>query len=263
MSDFPTESSITESYRTQAMWSQVHAWIGAQASGRQTEAEGITSSSTRFELNAIQCNIQELTTAVMRSPIHEYEFNGVTHLTPIETSDPASHRPTRLTVDFDPTSEMAPSISAIGLTQGAQTGQPVPVPAHRILSLKHRWHALVESPKKYPRAFQQIITPEFSMDWGYGSATGFEELSAWVQGSASTVSAARHDISEFEWSATNNTYEARFVFDWYGYSQDKRRMRAQSQHHWQISDNPHERFARLNKIQVEFLTPFYFVTGDT
>jgi len=98
------------------------------------------------------------------------------------------------------------------------------------------------------------------MDWGTGSVRGYAELEAWLANSASSMTAARHDIAGFQWLVNSNShFQAIFDFYWNGVSLKGEPMQAQSRHTWQVLDNPAEPFARIEHMQVEFLVPFHVV----
>ncbi len=126
----------------------------------------------------------------------------------------------------------------------------------QVLSVSHRWHALVESPDRQLQPFLEIITPDFKMEFGHGAVRSHQELDAWLKGSASSVLAPRHDLESYRCELTEQgRCKAEFVLDWQGLSQERKRMEAKTKHHWTL-ELGEGRFPRIQHIEVEFIKPF-------
>jgi len=264
MTEFPSRQSIRESFVSQSQLAQLHRWIALQFDDKHAPST-LAHPSSLYKLNGEACKLIDLTNAIRSHTINRLTVSDKTYSNPIANHARIESLPTTIELAFNRTNSLEPVIELVNLKLGSSSRDEnvlTEVP-HRLLALKHRWHALVESPNKFPSAFTEIIAADFTMDWGYGGVTGYDELSAWISGSASSVSAARHDISEFRWHRTDHRkYEAYFVFDWYGYTHDEKPMQARSEHTWQVVDVPAESFPRLSHMQVKFTTPFHLVTGE-
>ena len=270
MTDFPGESAIRHSYLEQARFSQLHRWLAVLHESR-AEPGDLQAHNLCYELNGAAAS-----GASAKAVLRTVDFSSATaisqpqeislHVLAASSGESLAQLNTHWhTATADP---LLPTLEQVSVHAEAQPAEITArasagaVP-HRILALKHRWHALVESPEKTPEAFKQIIAPEFSMDWQTGGVQGYAELAEWLAGSASSVAAARHDIAAFEWSLlSEGTYQAIFEFDWHGYSHESEPLAAQSRHTWLIEDDPGERYAKLNEMQVEFLTPFHRLRGN-
>ena len=129
--------------------------------------------------------------------------------------------------------------------------------ANRLLSLVHYWMAMVEHPDRDPEPFREVLAPEIDIDFGSGPISDFEALKAWVEGPASSVSASRHDVHNFSYKTLGeDQFELTVDLDWTAIRRDDVWMTAKTRHTWTVSDTPSERFARIQKIQVEILEPF-------
>lgn len=263
MINFPTEQSIRGSYLAQRKLAQLHRWITLQLDPR-ADASDLATASLTSTLQGQPCSTTDLSAAVQK--------HHITHLACDDQTWPNPYMPAPLTVTQDKPSTLAarfentelPLLSEVALSNSSPvdaSAQPSAI-AHRILALKHRWHAIVEAPQKTPSALQELIAPSFDMQWGYGGLSGFSELSAWLTKSAASMDAARHDIAAFAWEPTGrSTFQAQFDFVWYGYSLELEPMHAESRHTWQIEDDPQERYPRIRDMSVEFLIPFHTVSG--
>ena len=54
-------------------------------------------------------------------------------------------------------------------------------------------------------------------------------------------------------------FEVSIGFDWQGIRPDGKRMTAKTAHTWIVTDDPTERFARVERIRVETIEPFAVV----
>ncbi len=266
--------TVRNSYRAQAQRSQTHRWLASCLNPATPIAE-LFSDRLQCTLNG-----EPLSLVGTHLSLHSAQAGAILELgsgdgtclqvlldgLQIERNRPA--HPTSIHLGFDSIDSLLPLITRIDITQPVTLGSTLDLtPAneyapHRLLALKHRWHALVESPTKHSAAFQAIITNDFTMDWRQGSVRGYAELANWVTGTAASINAARHDIAAFGWSnPTTGSYEAEFEFDWSGISADDKQMRAKSRHIWRVEDNPTETYARIARMDVEFLVPFHIVEG--
>lgn len=133
----------------------------------------------------------------------------------------------------------------------------------RLLTVVHRWLELVENPNRTADPFKEIVADEIYFDFSSGAIETFEDLTAWVNGPASSVAYSKHDLSNFSFkSIGNNQYELNVTMDWHGLLPDGQRMSAKTQHSWTVIDNPSEIFARIKTIKVEVVEPFVIVPSE-
>jgi|GEM_PF-6339912 len=221
MSPRPSDAKIRSSYLEQAQLSQTHRFLAVVLG---TEADqpvkdlitpGLTCELDGRSIPLDQRGLPKLPAEPSQDiKIAGIEFAGTDPLLPLAWCEAQ-----------EPTAQM----------------NALPVP-HRLLSLKHRWHALGESPTKIAPPYLQIITNNFVMDWGTGAVRSYAELEDWLANTASTMSAARHDIARFDWSTIDNgRFQATFEFDWNGISQTGK---------------------RIDRMDVEILIPFHVANQE-
>lgn len=283
----PTLEAVRNSYLEQARLSQAHRWLAACCGELPKSAlDGLFHSSVT----------QNLPYSSLRHPapgkvVHlpkfkrlevlsvdgdadnraEFDLAGV-QITAANESEVRQPQ-VAVALGFTAKPTLEPRVSKLSLEPGGgeveESGSTGPQEASvqhlasRILSLKHRWHALVESPDKFPERFREITADHFVMDWGSGSVCGYAELAPWVHRSGKLFAAARHEMTAFDWrSASVGQYQAQFRFDWFGLDRDGQPMVARSEHEWQIIDNPAERYPRIAAMSVNLTEPFRAATQE-
>lgn len=134
-------------------------------------------------------------------------------------------------------------------------------PKNRILSLVHYWLAIIEDPKRNPEPAHDILANGFSLNFSSGTITDFAGFKKWLLGPASQVKASTHIISDFSYEPIDDfSYKATMTFDWNGILPNDKEMTAKTKHTWTVIDNPKERFARIQNIDVEIIKPFALKT---
>ncbi len=250
------DAVVRRSYLEQAQLSQVHRWV-ALALGEPSAAQAselLAEGAAGDEVQVSGLRIEAVTPSVE---------DLVTHVACVCASAPAAAQAADLRLSFAAREADFPRITAVALAfrEAAGVGTPDPdaLMRSRILSLKHRWHGLVENPLKRAEPFAEIVTEDFAVDWGRGSLSGLDELGAWVQSTAS-IAAARHDITAFDCAeAGAGQYTARFEFAWSGLSLDGEPMQAASEHHWLVKEDLEARFPRIARMDVNLRVPFHVV----
>lgn len=133
---------------------------------------------------------------------------------------------------------------------------------NRLRSLVSYWITLVEHPDRNPEPFREILAPELDIRFSAGgdTYTSYEDIAAWVAGPVSSLPATRHVIGPITYvDLGDGRYELQVGFDWQGIRPDDKRMTAKTKHTWVVSDDPAERFARVERIRVETIEPFTVV----
>lgn len=131
-------------------------------------------------------------------------------------------------------------------------------PENRLLSLIHYWLTLIEDPARDAVPVCEILADNFSLNFSDDSQIQtFDEFEVWLHGPASQVKASTHEISNFSYSVlSEHQYRLQVDFDWQGILPNDAQMIAQTRHTWTVIDDPQERFARIQQMDVEALLPF-------
>ena len=290
MSSVVAEAVVRNSYREQGRLCQTHRWLAALFAPTDQSTGRLCSETAQIILDGEALPTNKLGMPSLTFAVDDLAVDDVTETNTLRLDIRAlrvgdsktGHDRALMTLTFGEGDALLPPITQVSIDTNINTTQPLWNPpttdlppalptncrgplsdawiAHRLMALKHRWHALGESLVKTAPPYQEIITPGFAMDWGTGSVNGYAELESWLKNSASSMSAARHDVAAFEWLAKGeHHYQAIFDFHWNGISLKGEPMQAQSRHTWQVLDKPLEPFARIEHMQVEFLVPFHVV----
>jgi len=87
-----------------------------------------------------------------------------------------------------------------------------------------------------------------------------EAMTKWLSGAPSQMKQTSHHPENFSIEVIDEShFKIEVEFDWFGITLDDKKMRARTKHNWQIVDDPSERFARIQVMNVEALEPFRFV----
>lgn len=133
---------------------------------------------------------------------------------------------------------------------------------NRLTALVAQWIHLVENPARNAEPFKEILAPQLDIKFSEQSPliTTYDEIAAWVAGPVSSLPATRHEIGTVSYSELEKgRYEVKVSFNWQGIRPDGKRMTAKTAHTWVVTDEPSERFARVEKIRVELIEPFAVV----
>lgn len=128
---------------------------------------------------------------------------------------------------------------------------------NRVLSLVHYWLALAENPARDSQPAKEILAEGFRLNFSSGAITTFDKFDRWLTGPAAQLSHAAHVASDIQIQPMGSgNYAFSAVMDWEGIRPDGLEMIAKTQHNWTIIDEPSDRFARIQSIDVEILNPF-------
>ena len=268
-----SKNSVRSSFLEQAKLAQAHSWLALGLPGFETSGRFKELQANSFEI------VFEGDDALAESAVSQREMHHLLRSATLDDlwtlegddrllvkgviSDPSTrdaYRNVDVRFVFVNEPALAPHISKIEIAISGLGEKPT-VPADliksRLLSTNHRWHALVEDPNRTPEPFKELLGERFRMEFGHGSVNSYEELRQWVYGSASSVNASRHDMVSVTWCGlSDNEYEAVFVLDWLGLNRDDKMMTAKTKHTWTMSDDPSERYPRIQHMDVQFLEPF-------
>lgn len=164
------------------------------------------------------------------------------------------------TMMLKPSDSVLPKFSSIQIAQNGDGIANEYIPRYadnRLRSLVHYWLALIEDPFRDADPVKEILAKDFSLNFSSGSITSFDGFSKWLAGPASQVTASTHKVSNFNHRVLDdNLYGLVMDFDWNGILPDGTEMTAKTRHSWTVVDDPTERFARIQNVDVEILEPF-------
>jgi len=132
-------------------------------------------------------------------------------------------------------------------------------PKNRMLSLVHYWAALMEQLDGNVEPFKELLAPHFTLNFSSenNKIDSIDDLSTWLNGAPLQLKQSSHHIENFSVVETKeNHFTVNVDFDWYGITKADQRMAARTRHTWTVIDNPDERFAKVQNVNVEALEAF-------
>ncbi len=117
----------------------------------------------------------------------------------------------------------------------------------------------MEHPDRNPQPFREILAPQTDIKFTDDGDTyrTYEDFAAWIAGPVSSLPATRHAIGPIQYSElADGRYELVVSFDWQGLRADEQRMTAKTTHRWVVTNDPSERFARIEKVCVDIVELF-------
>jgi hypothetical protein len=156
-------------------------------------------------------------------------------------------------------SELLPKFQSIAITQNSESKAAAFKSAYaenRLQGLVHYWLAIIEDPSRNPDPAREILAGQCSLNFSSGAITSFDGFKAWLAGPGSRVTASTHIMSHFAYEETGpNMYNLSVEFDWEGIQSNGKGMTAKTRHRWIVADDPAERFARIQTVDVDALKP--------
>ncbi len=130
-------------------------------------------------------------------------------------------------------------------------------PENRAKSVLHYYLSLVEDPSRRLEPFREIFADRFSLDFSGSPINDFASFETWFRGPASSVAASTHRLKNFQIKVeSDKLFTITVDMDWQGIRPDGSELVGGTRHHWVVVDDPRERFARIQSIKVETLSPF-------
>ncbi|MEO1160078.1 MAG: hypothetical protein AAFW74_06420 [Pseudomonadota bacterium] len=164
------------------------------------------------------------------------------------------------TTTLAPTDKLLPSFTLIKIEQisdGVADAFKDEYPDNRLRSLMHYWLAIIEDPKRDPEPARELLADRFSLNFTSGAITEFDGFRAWLAGPGSQIAASTHVPDNFSYEKVeDDKYRLKVDFVWQGILPDGKRMTAKTRHSWDVVDNPKDRFAKIETMNVEILQPF-------
>ncbi len=270
------KSVVRNSFREQAALTQLHRWMAfcsvedmpaeriADMLGEQSELVIAEDVAAEGPAEIVQLARSTDISAVISPEVAVVgELSGDFSMQAVGRNSSGMDAWQKILFTFDWADRLEPRLQSVSYSElegEKPIIEPIDPMASRLLSVNHRWHVLVEDPKRTPEPFKEIISDDFVMEYGHGAVRSYEELVDWVKGSASSVSASRHDLVGLKCERLgSDVYKAEFVLDWNGLTHEDRNMTAQTKHTWRIRDVPSARFPVIEHINVEFLQPFKII----
>ena len=164
------------------------------------------------------------------------------------------------TVELSPTEGLLPKLSEVTIAQDSEsTGETFEdaYAENRALSLVHAYLAVIEDPSRDPEPMRELFAEDFALNFSSGAITTFEGFAEWLAGPGSQVAASTHIIENLSVEAAgDDRFEVSMEFDWAGFTPDGTDLLARTKHDWVVVNDPTERFARIERVDVEVLEPF-------
>lgn len=134
-------------------------------------------------------------------------------------------------------------------------------PRLRSLALMHYYLFLIEKLADNVAEFQEILTDDFQLNLSQEVVlNSMNDLDNWLKSVSTKLVVTSHYPKNIEVKNINrDTYELKVDFDWEGWTKSNQKMIAETRHTWVITDKKNDRFAKIQSIEVEQLTPFAIV----
>ncbi|WP_298509955.1 hypothetical protein [uncultured Kordia sp.] len=166
------------------------------------------------------------------------------------------------TINFESFERSLPQFKTVKITPTGQTNDIFAdaYPENRCKASMHYWLANMEQCDGNATPFVELLADRFELNFSSGKVSSIEELSTWLNGAPKHMKESNHHPENFKVTVIDkNTYEINVEFDWNGITLDDKKMIARTAHHWILTDNPEERFARIKTMNVTALVPFTVV----
>ncbi len=235
------QKRLSESYLKHAALAQLHRWWQYHDDGA-----GLPEQDAHF---------------IKASTVHVQNDGAVTISARVEHLNVGIDRdggPTKSTahcsVVLRPTTAVLPKIAEIRITdddpERADGFRPA-YPENRIRSLVHYFTALVESPRRDPQPFGELLAPGFALHFTEPPVASLDALASWVAGPLSSVVASTHVISGIALERRGERdYEATIDMQSEALFPDGSGIASKNTQTWIIADDQSERFARIAKITI-------------
>lgn len=131
-------------------------------------------------------------------------------------------------------------------------------PRARSLALMHYYLFLIEKLADHPTDFEEILTDDFQLNLSKETVlTSIEGLGNWLRSVAQRIAITSHHPKNVQVKTlSRDSYELKVDFDWEGMTKANQKMMAETRHTWVIVDKKNDRFAKIQSINVEVITPF-------
>ena len=130
---------------------------------------------------------------------------------------------------------------------------------NRTRSLVHYWLALIEWNTGDATPFQEITTEDIDFAFTTQRIRTRADFQQWFQTTSANILKSSHTIDSFAVELVEqNRYRVTMEFDWCGLARSNpdQELEARTRHEWVVIDHPRERFARIQSIKVQAVTPF-------
>jgi len=158
-----------------------------------------------------------------------------------------------LTAQADSVLPLVSSLTASPIAEGSTTGFTAAYADNRCASLLHYWVALIDGPNTSVETLTEILAEDFALDFPSGTIAGIDQLQRWIDEPAAAFEATNHRFENLRVTAID---ERSFVVDvdmeWAGIATDGT-VGARTRHHWNVIDNPLDRFAKIKTMTAEIL----------
>jgi hypothetical protein len=129
---------------------------------------------------------------------------------------------------------------------------------HRLRSLTHHWLYLVDRNDGDATPFDDLIATTFDLDWSPTGIRTRAALSAWYRELSERVLKSSHTLARLQYEVRDRErYGVRLELHWYGFTrvQPELELEGRTLHEWTVSDDPSDRFARIENAKTKVLLP--------
>lgn len=161
--------------------------------------------------------------------------------------------------------ENLPLFKEINLSVAGLVEKPLPFqdsyPTLRMMALMHYWLFNVEQLDGNVASFKEILTEDFALNLSpTTNITTLEKLEEWLKTVSTQMEVTNHYPKDVAVEVLNeNTFQLEVTFDWEGVTKNQAKMTATTRHTWLAKDDLKLRFAKIQRMDVEYLAPFAFV----
>lgn len=169
---------------------------------------------------------------------------------------------TALTYDarLRPSDSLLPKFTQIDITR---KGEPQAAPfvskyaENRVKSIVHYWLALVDNPNRDAEPFREIFAPDFALNFSVGKLDSFDKFKKWYDGPAAVMKVSAHTVNSLTYEeVAPNLFKAIVDCDWQGVTPDGKVIVGRVINTWMFSDDPGDRFARIQSVTANIVVPF-------
>lgn len=163
------------------------------------------------------------------------------------------------TINFTAFENVLPQFKTVQITPTGTTDDSFTdaYPTNRTKATLHYWLANMEQCDGDVTPFLELLADDFELNFSSGQITSVADFTTWLNGAPKHMKESNHYPENFALKVVDeHTYEVSVEFDWNGITLDDKKMVARTAHHWILTDNPEERFAKIKTVNVTQLIPF-------
>jgi len=158
-----------------------------------------------------------------------------------------------------------PLFKELNLSVAGLVEKPLPFqdsyPTFRMMSLMHYWLFNMEHLDGNIVPFKEILTEDFVLNLSPTTKiSSIEGLEKWLKTVPTQMEVTNHYPKNVAVKVlSENTFQLEVTFDWEGVTKNQEKMMATTRHTWVAKDELKLRFAKIQRMDVEYLAPFAVV----